>query len=889
MSSEIVAAFNAAFPDGPSSSPTTPDKSMIRAAGVVIQSSVDASSAGILRADNLSQLNATPGTHLNQPGQVFNDGANTGEYRWNGAAWVRVGDLINAAEIQSELDERPTKELAGSWEGYFNDRPIILDQFGVYDGTARVYFPLRKFFARNESPLDVITGTANALFPGYEARVIDRYRPGDTAPQEITFYYDLDNPTAPLVRVDYPDVPPLDKPWRAVQLLTISTNGFYSSPVRVIEMNKSDTGQIWAEGAIVHDGESVLIPRFYQYHDGGNLGFVQPTTGKFFEFSATEDAVQGYWYDNVVDKAGGTAIKQIIGGNNFPNAEGYRNYCIARKGGIGSNNVISSEHFPVANIVKNQWRDGKYPDEAARLLTNDYVTDAPAALVALGFTRCVKSTDTDIYYGGDIGQPTRVKTKVFARFYLHTTATDDFGSGPYLVHFWKDETFLGNVTLAMEKKINSNVAIFSGMGAVGFDGANRFYVGPAGMTAGTHAIAGGQVWFGDTEWPWISRDDYAPEYGSMRPIIGKDIWAVSGRPLPYYPKNTVGLRDDFILRSGFYTLKGTDKYPHFVEGDEQLLINPDLCGTTGKVVSRLLGPGADKTQRLESPVTIHVAPATKTAAKKVLLIGDSLTNAGLARRVDAKLTAMGITATWLGTINSTDTYFSENATDGLPGEGRGGREFGDHTHALTVKMTVPTSVAAYNAANKTTKVGLNPFIRPSTGSDPANLIFNGYVFDFSYYITNYLGGVNPDIVIIGLGTNDRVFETDAVAVQNALDGIRVMMTQIRDALPSAMIAWWIPPGPESNALDGTGAWVRQQKVIRAVCSWVLTNGDANMHIIPAWAHVSSEIGWWLNATPTIADNVARAQIADTIHPGPDPSPIREQYAETLFAYIANVA
>jgi hypothetical protein len=879
MSNEIIAAVNAAFPDGPASDPANPDKSAIRNAGVVIQSSVDAAASGILRADNLAQLNATPGTFVNQPGQVFNDGnaANNGEYRWTGSAWQRVGPLINTASLQQNIDR------ANAWAIFFNSGPLLLDQSGVVDGNAYLYVPTRKFYSKGVNAIDLDVGTAADGFPGYERVDIGRFR--ENAGAQPTFvYYDLDDVADPVKVTTYNTFPPGDRPARVVELITIFNNGFYSSPVKVIEISGTDGGQIWPLGAIVHEGGSVLIPAFYQYHWVGNAGVVTPADGRYFEFAATEDSTRRYYYDNISHQTGGTAVKEVLG-NGYPRQEGHRIYKLAAKDNPINNNVIGFNGFRVADIVRNQWLEGKYPDSAARLFPLSVVNDSPAALVTAGFARCVKSTNSQIYYGGDIGFRASAKTKAFARFYVHTTAADNFGT-TFLCHFWNDETFLGNFPLNLEKKVSSNLAIYSGYGLVQ-EGANHFYVGIDGATAGTHSVAGGQFWAGTEDETWIARDDYPLDVGSTRPIYGKDMWAVAGRPLPIYLQNLIGVRNESdLLAGGFHSLRGVDKYPHFVEGREQVVVNPDLCGNTGTLTVRRRGVGGDKQQRMASPVTINTSDPIKTGTKKVLFIGDSITNGGLARRVDIKLRTMGVVPTWLGTINSTDTYFNENATDGLPGEGRGGREFGDFTHALTVKMTVPTNPATYLAASKATKVGQNPFIRPSTGSDPANIIFNGYVFDFAYYIANFLAGVNPDIVVIGLGTNDREFQTDTVAVQNVSDGVRVMMGQIRAALPAAKIAWWMPPGPRSHSLDD-GRWERGNKIMRACSSWILTSGDANMHIIPAWAHVSPEIGWWQNASPTVADNVTKSLLGDVIHFGPDPAPLREQLAEVLFAYIAN--
>lgn len=70
--------------------------------------------------------------------------------------------------------------------------------------------------------------------------------------------------------------------------------------------------------------------------------------------------------------------------------------------------------------------------------------------------------------------------------------------------------------------------------------------------------------------------------------------------------------------------------------------------------------------------------------------------------------------------------------------------------------------------------------------------------------------------------------------------------------------------------------------------WLQANGDTNMHIIPTWAHISPEVGWWQNASPSAAGSVRKSVLGDDIYFGPDPAPLREQCAEALFAFIANM-
>ncbi|TIX89182.1 hypothetical protein [Rhizobium sp. P44RR-XXIV] len=83
---------------GPSGDPTEPDKTEIIDLNGVIEDAVTGAGADLVRATTLGGL--TAGTRVGQPGQVT-QGADKGEYTWNGSAWIRTGDLIDAAALEA--------------------------------------------------------------------------------------------------------------------------------------------------------------------------------------------------------------------------------------------------------------------------------------------------------------------------------------------------------------------------------------------------------------------------------------------------------------------------------------------------------------------------------------------------------------------------------------------------------------------------------------------------------------------------------------------------------------------------------------------------------------------------------------------------------------------
>ncbi len=83
------------------------------AASGPISDAIDGAADGLVQFKTLAQLNGTPGTRAGQPGEVTDDGANTGKYSWSGSAWVRIGDIIDPAALQAGIDAEAAARAAG--------------------------------------------------------------------------------------------------------------------------------------------------------------------------------------------------------------------------------------------------------------------------------------------------------------------------------------------------------------------------------------------------------------------------------------------------------------------------------------------------------------------------------------------------------------------------------------------------------------------------------------------------------------------------------------------------------------------------------------------------------------------------------------------------------
>ena len=137
--------------------------------------------------------------------------------------------------------------------------------------------------------------------------------------------------------------------------------------------------------------------------------------------------------------------------------------------------------------------------------------------------------------------------------------------------------------------------------------------------------------------------------------------------------------------------------------------------------------------------TLHVIADTSVSNKKVLFIGDSLTEAGIyPADIQFNLSNGGIIS--LGSLQTTATVSGESLT--VNHEGRGGWSAGDYC-------------TQYETKNHT-----NAFWNPNTNK-----------FDFSYYMTQQ-GYSGVDIVCLNLGTNG-----DATT-QDTVDYLSEMITSI---------------------------------------------------------------------------------------------------------------
>lgn len=635
---------------------------------------------------------------------------------------------------------------------------------------------------------------------------------------------------------------------------------------------------------LVVDGAKLLIPGYFLWNKGTSTSFAPPDGSRYWEFSLPTDGVR-WWY---ADLTSPNSPVQVDGGAS-PQTDGSSRvllaYCI--------NGQVTSD-FPIitsgsGDRGENQWDAGRYPDAASSLSqTTTVVVDANAALQALGFARAVSDpTALNLYYGGDIPEVTVGADYGFGRIWIYSSVANDFGSEAR-VNFLKAGEFAGQRNFSLEKKISANLAVYSGAFDVTVAGADSFNIGITQNAAGRNQIVA-QLAFSRKPINWLSRNDFPPDPAQIKPAIGRHLWMISGRPLPIYLENLVGqMGDDRPVSGGFWSVKTADAaYPHMPSGERQILIDPEQCGATGYLELRRKGMRGRRDLRDIVEMIIHRAdPVTKTV--KVLLIGDSLTNRRLAAKIALKLAALGITVQWIGTLAGSNTdnlagdaYITD--ASGPLGEGRDGWKIAEFINMVPTYGAAYDDWTAYNAGNKAYRKERNPFLKVPSGeatSGANQLVYNGKVFSLANYLAQ-TSQATPDVIIIGLGTND-MFQADYLSYMS--NGLRVMLAQCRAAAPNARIGWWFPINPMSYS--GLSLRPKAQAIIRQSVAQIIALNDPKTFEIPVWASLDPNMGWRMNIGTADATGVKSIDINDSVHLGLDPAPNRERVAEIHAAFIA---
>lgn len=294
----------------------------------------------------------------------------------------------------------------------------------------------------------------------------------------------------------------------------------------------------------------------------------------------------------------------------------------------------------------------------------------------------------------------------------------------------------------------------------------------------------------------------------------------------------------------------------------------------------------DVDQRMTMPLKLIKVPQQSGTPLKVLIIGDSIVNRQGAQLTKSYLTKMGFAPTMVGTLRGSANASNNDDMTGEYGEGREGWETGDYTGDIIdrLQLITPGTEAAYMAMTKAEKQRKNPMLRAATGSDPDEIIRNGYVMDMAFYQTRF-GLETPDVVINALGTNNvRDRSVDVIADQIYADDI-LFYRQVWAAWPNARIVRSLPGTAFNNSRNNL--WTTSYTpMIKAMRKAINDTNNSKIYLAPTWALVSSEVGYPVATAAPNEDGFIAGNFLNFVHPefcG------RQGLYEVLASYVAAAA
>lgn len=275
---------------------------------------------------------------------------------------------------------------------------------------------------------------------------------------------------------------------------------------------------------------------------------------------------------------------------------------------------------------------------------------------------------------------------------------------------------------------------------------------------------------------------------------------------------------------------------------------------------------APSARRFMSVAVRNVPVQNPAVPVKILLLGDSILNRQGGLFLKQALVALGFAPTFIGTLNTSNSATSAGDTSGELGEAREGWETGDYTNAITDRSIIlpPGEESSYLAMSKLDKRDRNVFARAATGSDPASVVRNGYVFDPAFYQSRF-GLATPDIVINDLGTNDVRDRSAAEIYDAVLSNDTIIQSQIRKAWPDAKVVRFVPGTSIAN--DRNAVWTSHYlPLIRAIQQSLANRADSKVILAPLWALTNPEVGYEYTSGTPGADGFVSTGWFDPVHP-----------------------
>lgn len=362
----------------------------------------------------------------------------------------------------------------------------------------------------------------------------------------------------------------------------------------------------------------------------------------------------------------------------------------------------------------------------------------------------------------------------------------------------------------------------------------------------------------------LTRPEVTPPVDRLLPLEGDILFECSKIPtseefeVALYPKSMLTYRERF------------DEVEASVSGvladattGDVLPISAARMGSS--MVLSLRDRIAYDARRMMTVNLVDVPTQSPAIPLNVMLIGDSIGNRQGGFFLDKYLRLMGGIPTFVGTLNGSAIASDSNNATGPLGEAREGWETGDYTYQVTdrVSIVAPGGESAYLSSSKTVKAPINPFLRVATGADNSELVRNGMIFDFAYYLTRY-SLATPDVIGITLGTNDARDRTAEEIRAVVKANLKIMITQIRAAAPLAKVIISIPGTSFSSRNE---LWTTDySEVIKAFREVKADLADPLVSIAPLWAMCNHETGYSFSSTIKGADGFSNVAFSDPTHP-----------------------
>jgi len=377
-----------------------------------------------------------------------------------------------------------------------------------------------------------------------------------------------------------------------------------------------------------------------------------------------------------------------------------------------------------------------------------------------------------------------------------------------------------------------------------------------------------------------------------RLLLPPKMYFVEGKPLPIYKQSLLSTHANLdLLKTAVINVdpSGTPAYEYFYEDK---LLDPAKLSSSFKIAMK---------QQTNPDYNFHgdihkvtvAADANRGREITVLCIGDSVMNRNLPPGLQTRLAGYEVTATMIGTIDN----------KGALGEGREGWEFDnfigrDNTHMSGTRLEPGPATGLYR----------NPFLKladatdyaehpdwcfRSTGvetevsyADAVDKSGNFYIFDVNHYLNAY-GLQAPDVVIIALSTND-ITQNRPTAVANARFALRIMIAQIKKALPTCKIGV-VPSAAWGNTNSGNTNWATASTWIEHCMTDIkaMQATYSDLFIVPVWCHMNRDFSWLYNNTVDLSpiNPSKKSQITDSIHLSETG---KAEYLNALTAFVMNV-